>query len=57
MQHDGFCLMREQQVGAFVLPATCRPEGFLAAKKAGSLIMLKPKETKSFSVTTGIENL
>lgn len=47
----------DQQVGAFVLPATCRPEGFLAAKKAGSLIMLKPKETKEFSVTTGIENL
>lgn len=47
----------DQQVGAFVLPATCRPEGFLAAKKAGSLIMLKPKETKAFSVTTGIENL
>lgn len=23
----------DQQVGAFVLPATCRPEGFLAAKK------------------------
>lgn len=45
----------DQQVGAFVLPATCRPEGYLAAKKAGSLIMLKPKETKHFCVTTGIE--
>ena len=46
----------DQQVGAFVLPATCRPEGFLAAKEAGSLIMLKPKETRTFCVTTGIDN-
>ncbi|QLB13316.1 uncharacterized protein DUF4432 [Bisgaardia hudsonensis] len=45
----------DQQVGAFVLPATCRPEGFLAAKNSGSLIMLAPKETRSFTVTTGIE--
>lgn len=45
----------DQQVGAFVLPATCRPEGFLAAKKSGTLIMLKPNETKHFCVTTGIE--
>lgn len=45
----------DQQVGAFVLPATCRPEGFLAAKKAGSLIMLKPNETRYFHVSTGIE--
>ncbi|EIJ69008.1 aldose 1-epimerase family protein [Pasteurella bettyae] len=45
----------DQQVGAFVLPATCRPEGHLAAKKAGSLIMMKPYETRRFSVTTGIE--
>ena len=45
----------DQQVGAFVLPATCRPEGFLAAQQSGSLIMLKPKETRCFVVTTGIE--
>lgn len=45
----------DQQVGAFVLPATCRPEGFLAAKSNGSLIMMKPYETINFSVTTGIE--
>ncbi|MEG9545760.1 aldose 1-epimerase family protein [Mannheimia sp. HC-2023] len=45
----------DQQVGAFVLPATCRPEGFLAAQNSGTLIMLKPKETRCFSVTTGIE--
>lgn len=41
------------KVAAFVLPATCRPEGFLAAKKAGTLIMMKPGEEKSFSVLTG----
>ncbi|WP_256692817.1 hypothetical protein [Histophilus somni] len=45
----------DQQVGAFVLPATCRPEGFLAAQNNGSLIMLKPKEMRYFSVITGIE--
>lgn len=45
----------DQQVSAFVLPATCRPEGFLAAKSDGSLVMMKPHETRSFSVTTGIE--
>lgn len=43
----------DQQVGAFVLPATCRPEGFLAAQQAGTLIMLPPGETRRFSVTTG----
>ena len=43
----------DQQVGAFVLPATCRPEGFMAAKKSGTLIMLKAGEEKSFTVTTG----
>lgn len=43
------------QVAAFVLPATCRPEGFLAAKKANTLIYLKPNEKKTFHVTTGIK--
>lgn len=45
----------DQQVGAFVLPATCRPEGYLAAQKNGSLILMKPNETRTFTVTTGIE--
>lgn len=45
----------DQQVGAFVLPATCRPEGYLAAKNSGALIMMKPHETRRFTVTTGIE--
>ncbi|MFD1672338.1 aldose 1-epimerase family protein [Agrilactobacillus yilanensis] len=45
----------DQQVGAFVLPGTSRPEGFAAAKKAGTLIMLKAHETREFKVTTGLE--
>lgn len=44
----------DQQVAAFALPATCRPEGFLAARRNGSLIQLAPQETRSFTVTTGI---
>lgn len=43
----------DQQVGAFVLPATCRPEGFQAAKKAGTLLSLGAGEEKSFTVVTG----
>ena len=46
----------DQQVSAFVLPATCRPEGFLAAKEAGTLVMIKPQEEKSFTVTTGLKS-
>ena len=44
----------DQQVAAFVLPATCRPEGFLAAQNSGSLIQLASRETRHFRVTTGI---
>lgn len=43
----------DQKVAAFVLPGTCRPEGFNAAKENGSLIYLKPQEQKSFKVITG----
>jgi hypothetical protein len=43
----------DQQVAAFVLPGTCRPEGFLAAKNAGSLITLSAGEERSFKVVTG----
>lgn len=42
------------KVGAFVLPATCRPEGFNAAKKAGTLIYLATNESRSFNVRTGL---
>jgi len=44
----------DQQVAAFVLPATCRPEGASAAKKAGTLITLEPGEQRSFRVETGL---
>lgn len=43
----------DQQVAAFVLPGTCRPEGFNAAKENGSLIYLKPQEQRRFKVITG----
>ncbi|MGM9954913.1 MAG: aldose 1-epimerase family protein [Peribacillus sp.] len=43
----------DQQVGAFVLPATCRPEGFLAAQDSGSLIKLASGEERSFTIVTG----
>ena len=43
----------DQKVAAFILPATCRPEGYLAAKEKGTLQMLSPGETRHFSVTTG----
>lgn len=43
----------DQQVGAFVLPATCRPEGFLAAEKSGTLLKLEAGEERSFTVITG----
>ena len=44
----------DQKVAAFVLPATCRPEGHLAAKEAGTLIQLPSGETRTFRVTTGV---
>lgn len=44
----------DQQVAAFALPATCRPEGFLAAQRDGTLIQVEPQQTRTFTVTTGI---
>lgn len=44
----------DQKVGAYVLPATCRPEGYLAAKEFGSLIMLEAGEVRTFTVETGV---
>lgn len=43
----------DQQVGAFVLPGTCRPEGFLAAEKAGTLVKLAAGEERTYTVITG----
>ncbi|HAI2268387.1 TPA: hypothetical protein HI073_001824 [Escherichia coli] len=45
----------KQQVAAFALPATCRPEGYLAAQRNGTLIQVAPQQTRTFTVTTGIE--
>lgn len=45
----------DQKVGAFVLPATYRPEGFLAAKNNQTLIWLGAGEKRQFTVTTGVE--
>ncbi|WP_411752978.1 aldose 1-epimerase family protein [Serratia sp. (in: enterobacteria)] len=44
----------DQQVAAFALPSTCRPEGFIAAQRSGSLIQLGPQQSRQFTVTTGI---
>lgn len=44
----------DQSVGAYVLPATCRPEGFSAAKNSGTLLYLAPKESREFMVKTGV---
>lgn len=43
----------DQQVAAFVLPATCEPEGYLAEKAKGHVRLLAAGESASFSVTTG----
>jgi hypothetical protein len=43
----------DQQVAAFVLPATCEPEGYLAEKAKGNVRSLAAGESASFSVTTG----
>lgn len=44
----------DQQVAAFALPATCRPEGHLAAQRSGTLLQLAPQQSRSFWLTTGI---
>lgn len=44
------------QVAAFALPATCRTEGYTAAKEADTLIMLKPQEIRHFQVVTGLQD-
>lgn len=46
----------DQQVAAYALPATCRPEGFLTAKANGTLQYLAPQEARVFTVRTGIEH-
>lgn len=46
----------DQQVAAFVLPGTSRPEGANAARKAGTLIELPAGETRQFHVRTGLRS-
>ncbi|WP_018157325.1 aldose 1-epimerase family protein [Demetria terragena] len=44
----------DQQVAAYVIPGTSRPEGYRAAHKAGTLIELPAGESRHFGVTTGL---
>jgi len=43
----------DQQVAAFVLPATCEPEGYRAESAKGNVRSLAAGATAEFSVTTG----
>lgn len=43
------------QVAAYALPATSRPEGHHAAATAGTLIHLAAGESRTFTVTTGVQ--
>ena len=43
----------DQQVAAFILPATCEPEGYLAERAKGNVRSLAPGERASFNVLTG----
>jgi hypothetical protein len=43
----------DQQVAAFILPATCEPEGYQAESAKGNVRSLAAGESARFSVTTG----
>lgn len=43
----------DQQVAAFVLPATCEPEGYRAEQAKGNVRSLQPGARAEFSLTTG----
>lgn len=45
----------DQKTASFVLPGTSRPEGFLAAQAAGTLVELAPGQSRTFHVSTGIK--
>ncbi|WP_462380019.1 aldose 1-epimerase family protein [Pseudomonas sp. Marseille-QA0892] len=47
----------DQQVAAFVLPATCEPEGYTAELAKGHVRSLAPGASAEFSVTTGYLNV
>ncbi len=46
----------EQQVAAFALPATCRPEGYLAAQRNGTLIQVAPQQTRTLQSPQELNN-
>lgn len=46
----------DQQVAAFILPATCEPEGYRAESAKGHVRALAAGETAVFKVTTGYLN-
>jgi hypothetical protein len=46
----------DQKVAAFILPGTCRPEGHLAARQAGTLIELAAGGSREFTVITGLDS-
>ncbi len=43
----------DHRVAAFALPATCRPEGYTAEKRAGRVRALAPGASANFRVRTG----
>lgn len=45
---------QDLQVAAFVLPATCHPEGYAAAARNSTLIFLEHNEVRNFQVKTGL---
>lgn len=46
----------DQQVAAFVLPATCEPEGYEAERRKGQVATLAPGATRRFEIVTGYLN-
>ncbi|SDT53360.1 aldose 1-epimerase family protein [Pseudomonas prosekii] len=46
----------DQQVAAFILPATCEPEGYRAESAKGNVRSLAAGQTAAFKVTTGYLN-
>ena len=46
----------DQQVAAFILPATCEPEGYRAELAKGNVRRLAPGASAEFSLTTGYMN-
>jgi hypothetical protein len=48
-----FLCNSDQSVGAFALPGTCEPEGYLAEKRKGNVRVLAGGEQADFKVTLG----